>query len=74
MEKRMSPVWRTVRKCFKVKRKRVAVDVDPYEYARSIDDNRTMFHAIRRVKNGSFIVFYTGEKSCVLYPILASCP
>ena len=38
--------------------KRVAVDVDPYEYARSIDENRTMFHVIRKVENRSFAVFY----------------
>ena len=59
-------VLHTVFYLCRVKRKRVAVGVDPYEYARSIDENRTMFHVIRKVENRSFTVFYAGEKALFL--------
>ena len=42
----------------------VDAQVDPYEYARSIDENRTMFHAIRKVENRSFDVFHAKKKHC----------
>ena len=44
----------------------VDAQVDPYEYARSIDENRTVFRIIRKVENRSFAVFYAGEKALFL--------